>query len=110
MNLSRLIRHSALTEAATCGVNNALLKFRPDLRDAMNRIPSITIQDTIAFLKDNELWDDHVDAMWANYNRWSYEHEIEDDDFTLAKKKEYMDKLMCGVVRVIRRSAAHAPK
>ena len=48
-----------VTEAESkCGIYNALVKYRPDLRSEFDKVSPGKINDSILFLMDHGLWDD----------------------------------------------------
>jgi len=105
MKLSSLIVNSLINEATRCGIHNSLLKFRPDLKDEMDKIEGRDVKQSTQFLKLNGLWDEHADALLDNAQRWQHEHHLGPDEESERKMIEHMHTLMCHVAKLIRQSA-----
>lgn len=100
-----------LLEQTGCGIMNALMKFRPDLRDEAETVPASIINDSVEFLKKHGLWDrtseelfqrfEDVRAEYENiYGQTNVEEQDQVYDILLAQR----DKLMCRVARAIKAS------
>jgi len=105
MKISHLIRHSELMEATKCGIFNALMKFRPELKDEMDTIPGLDVEASVLFLKDKGIWDEHAQKLLDSFLMWWSEYQSGPDEETAKKQTQRRDQLMCYVAKLIRQSA-----
>jgi hypothetical protein len=104
-----------LTEEAKCGIYNALSKFRPDLADAMAKVPGNKRNASIGFLQDNGLWDDEAREIYKTIQaaiaqtRTTFGHESREETEARREKArqtwtDTLPKLMCHVAKMIKAS------
>jgi len=105
MKLRYLIFISQLNESSRCGIHNSLLKFRPDLKAEMDKIPGLDVNASTVFLKKNGLWDETATQYLNSFKHWTHVHQDGPDDWSADKLRHAVDRLMCHVAKLIRQSA-----
>jgi len=94
-----------------CGIMNALMKFRPDLRGEAKDVPASIISNSVAFLKKHGLWDQTSEELFQRFEDLRAEY---DNIYGIANVEEQnqvhdiliisRDKLMCRVARAVKDS------
>ena len=110
MKLRSLIVNSLINEASRCGIHNSLLKFRPDLKAQMDKIPGLDVEASTQFLKDNGLWDETATKYLRSFHHWNHVFHDGPDEWGEDKLREAMDRLMCHIAKLIRQSAVSTPR
>ena len=109
MKLQHLIFNSQLNESSKCGIHNSLLKFRPDLKDEMEKVEGLDVESSTTFLKQNGLWDDDATKFLHSFNHWNMVHMDGPDKWSADHLRTALERLMCHVAKLIRQSAISQP-
>lgn len=105
MKIQTLQRGQTLLEATKCGIYNTLQKFRPDLRDAMEQIPGRDVKASVAFLKNNGMWNHTAEDMLAAFMQSMVTYQRGPDEWSKSEMQKAQENLMCHVASLIRASA-----
>ncbi len=105
MKLKYLIVISQLNESSRCGIHNSLLRFRPDLKDEMEKVEGLDVSASTEFLKNNGLWDETATKYLRSFHHWNHVYMDGPDKWSADKLKHALDRLMCHVAKLIRQSA-----
>jgi len=105
MKLRYLIVNSLFNESSRCGIHKSLLKFRPDLKAEMDKVPGLDVNASTVFLKNKGLWDETATKYLHSFHHWNRVYADGPDDWSEDKLRHAVDRLMCHVAKLIRQSA-----
>jgi hypothetical protein len=122
LGMSDSLNEAVLAEQTKCGVANALMKYRPDLKDEFDKVPSGKVNPSILFLQDYGMWNDRaqqmalqmksaMQTMQTSKTEMEYAksegEKAELENWYKANKEAYLKKrseLMCYVVHLVKDS------
>lgn len=105
MKIQTLLEGQLFLTETKCAIYNTLIKFRPDLKDDMDRVSGRKVGESVQFLKYNGLWDDTAEEYFQEFMYTLRIYQQGPDDWSQDEMKKAQDNFMCHVAKLIRDSA-----